>query len=465
MQGNLKEFDINYELKKLPDLPGVYIMYDKDDKIIYVGKSVSLKNRVRSYFTTNHKYKKVQAMVEHIHRFEYIIVNNETESLVLEANLIKKNRPKYNINLKDDKQYPYIKITNEKFPKILKVRDIKEDKAQYFGPFPTISDLEKLMELSILIYNIRDCKLNFDKGKFLQRPCMSYYLGRCSAPCTQNIDRENYNNDVKRVIKFLSGDTTEIKEILLNRMKQSSAKEEYELAMKYRDFLSEIDYLFTKQIFNIKKFKEYHLISYAYAENILVVAIFIVNDGLVVDRKHFIVENILDLEVEELFSNVIRQFYISHHNKVKEVYKGEIKIPKSYKKDEEGLYRDKFGKFVSNQQEFYVNFAGKYMIVTHSCGTSCYYRTVEDLSRGVTVKIEGIEKFDNTEANFAVGSSSLTGFAELYTREDSDLLMARYINFESEDCKQEYFVLKTLKNGKKKLKSISKRTPCDTPIK
>lgn len=320
MQGNLKEFDINYELKKLPDLPGVYIMYDKDDKIIYVGKSVSLKNRVRSYFTTNHKYKKVQAMVEHIHRFEYIIVNNETESLVLEANLIKKNRPKYNINLKDDKQYPYIKITNEKFPKILKVRDVKEDKAQYFGPFPTISDLEKLMELSILIYNIRDCKLNFDKGKFLQRPCMSYYLGRCSAPCTQNIDRENYNNDVKRAIKFLSGDTTEIKEILLNRMKKASVKEEYELAMKYRDFLSEIDYLFTKQIFNIKKFKEYHLISYAYAENILVVAIFIVNDGLVVDRKHFIVENILDLEVEELFSNVIRQFYISHHNKVKEVY-------------------------------------------------------------------------------------------------------------------------------------------------
>ena len=151
--------------------------------------------------------------------------------------------------------------------------------------------------------------------------------------------------------------------------------------------------------------------------------------------------------------------------KVKEVYKGEIKIPKSYKKDEEGLYRDELGKFVSNQQQFYVNFAGKYMIVTHSCGTSCYYRTVEDLSAGKTVNIEGMDKFDNTEANFAVGSSSLTGFAELYTREDSDLLMARYINFESEDCKQEYFVLKTLKNGKKKLKSISKRTPCDTPIK
>ena len=151
--------------------------------------------------------------------------------------------------------------------------------------------------------------------------------------------------------------------------------------------------------------------------------------------------------------------------KVKEVYKGEIKIPKSYKKDEEGLYRDKFGKFVSNQQEFYVNFAGKYMIVTHSCGTSCYYRTVEDLSGGVTVNIEGMDKFDNTETRPLFKDSEIGGFAKLYTREDSDLLMARYINFESEDCKQEYFVLKTLKNGKKKLKSISKRTPCDTPIK
>ena len=150
--------------------------------------------------------------------------------------------------------------------------------------------------------------------------------------------------------------------------------------------------------------------------------------------------------------------------KVKEVYKGEIKIPNSYKKDEEGLYRDELGKFVSNQQQFYVNFAGKYMIVTHSCGTSCYYRTVEDLSAGKSVKIEGMDKFDNTETRPLFKDSEMGGFAKLYTREDSDLLMARYINFESEDCKQEYFVLKTLKNGKKKLKSISKRTPCDTPI-
>ena len=151
--------------------------------------------------------------------------------------------------------------------------------------------------------------------------------------------------------------------------------------------------------------------------------------------------------------------------KVKEVYKGEIKTPKSYKKDEEGLYRDELNKFVSNQQQFYVNFAGKYMIVTHSCGTSCYYRTVEDLSAGKTVNIEGMDKFDNTETRPLFKDSEIGGFAKLYTREDSDLLMARYVNFDTDVCKQEYFVLKTLKNGKKKLKSISKRTPCDTPIK
>ena len=150
--------------------------------------------------------------------------------------------------------------------------------------------------------------------------------------------------------------------------------------------------------------------------------------------------------------------------KVKEVYKGEIKIPKSYKKDEEGLYRDELGKFVSNQQQFYVNFAGKYMIVTHSCGTSCYYRTVEDLSAGKSVKIEGMDKFDNTETRPLFKDSEMGGFAKLYTREDSDLLMARYVNFDTDICKQEYFVLKTLKNGKMKLKSISKRISCDTPI-
>lgn len=321
MQGNLNKFNINEELKKLPDLPGVYIMYNKNNEIIYVGKSISLKNRVRSYFNSSHNnYKKVQAMVENIYKFEYIIVNNETESLVLEANLIKKNKPKYNINLKDDKQYPYIKITNEKFPKILKVRDVVDDKAQYFGPFPTVSDLDKLIELSILIYKIRDCKLNFDNEKFLKRPCMSYYIGRCSAPCVKEINQIEYEKKVKEVLKFLQGDTTDIKKLLKNSMFEASINKKYELAAKYRDYLNEVDSLFSKQIFNIKKFKQYHLISYAYQENTLVVAMFIINDGLVIDRKHFIVENTLGLDIEEIFFNVIRQFYINSNFKIKEVY-------------------------------------------------------------------------------------------------------------------------------------------------
>ncbi|WP_148815907.1 hypothetical protein [Campylobacter concisus] len=151
--------------------------------------------------------------------------------------------------------------------------------------------------------------------------------------------------------------------------------------------------------------------------------------------------------------------------KVKEAYKGEIKIPNSYKKDEEGKYRDSAGKYVGNQQDFYINFAGKYMIVTHSCGTSCYYRTVEDLSAGKSVKVDGMSKFDNNLANFAVGNNFLAGYTLLTTREDSTLMLVQYLENDTDICKQEYFVLKTLKNGKMKLKSISKRTPCDTPIK
>ena len=151
--------------------------------------------------------------------------------------------------------------------------------------------------------------------------------------------------------------------------------------------------------------------------------------------------------------------------KVKEAYKGEIKIPNSYKKDEEGKYRDSAGKYVGIQQDFYINFAGKYMIVTHSCGTSCYYRTVEDLSAGKSVKVDGMSKFDNNLANFAVGNNFLAGYTLLTTREDSTLMLVQYLENDTDICKQEYFVLKTLKNGKMKLKSISKRTPCDTPIK
>ena len=150
--------------------------------------------------------------------------------------------------------------------------------------------------------------------------------------------------------------------------------------------------------------------------------------------------------------------------KVKEAYKGEIKIPNSYKKDEEGKYRDSAGKYVGNQQDFYVNFAGKYMIVTHSCGTSCYYRTVEDLSAGESVKVDGMSKFDNNLANFAVGNNFLAGYTLLTTREDSILMLVQYLENETDVCKQEYFVLKTLKNGKKELKSISEKTPCDMPI-
>lgn len=313
-------FNIKKELKKLPDLPGVYIMYNSNNEIIYVGKSKSLKNRVRSYFVKNHINKKVEALVSQIYRFEYIIVNNETESLVLEANLIKKNKPKYNINLKDDKQYPYIKITNEKYPKILKVRELKNDKSNYFGPFPNVSDLDDLIEICIIIYKIRDCKLNFNTGKTLDRPCISYFLGRCDAPCVKNIDEKTYSIIVSDVLKFLSGNFTEVKNILEYKMKSHSKNQEYEMAMKYRDYMFKIEGYFEKQIFNIKKFKEYHLISYAFENSILVVVIFIVNDGLIVDRKKFVVKDEIYDNFEDGFSSIIRQFYTEKSNIVKDIY-------------------------------------------------------------------------------------------------------------------------------------------------
>ena len=192
--------DIKDKLKELPDLPGVYIMRDASDEIIYVGKAINLKKRVRQYFDNKkNKGAKVLAMVSHIDHFEYIIVENEVEALVLESNLIKKNRPKYNIVLRDDKQYPYIKITNEKFPRILKVRQVYNDKASYFGPYPDAYAVNDAIDLFHLYYPFRTCNLDFDKGARLDRPCLNYFIKRCNAPCILNEDEDRYMENIKDI--------------------------------------------------------------------------------------------------------------------------------------------------------------------------------------------------------------------------------------------------------------------------
>ena len=215
-------FNIDEELKKLPDEPGVYIMKDKSGEIIYVGKAVSLKNRVRQYFqSSRNNPPKVQAMVRHIAEFEYIIVDNEVEALILEANLIKKHKPKYNILLRDDKQYPYIKVTtNEKYPRVLKTRKVLKDGAKYFGPYPSAYAVNDTIDIIRNLYPIRTCKINFDKNPKKTRPCLNYYIGRCVGPCLGNVDHDKYMEMIDEIIMFLSGKEDKLIEIIEEKMKK-----------------------------------------------------------------------------------------------------------------------------------------------------------------------------------------------------------------------------------------------------
>ena len=200
-------FNIDEGLKKLPDKPGVYIMKDKYGEIIYVGKAISLKKRVRQYFgSSRNNPPKVNALVSHIYEFEYIIVDNEVEALILESNLIKKHKPKYNILLRDDKQYPYIKVTiNEKYPRVIKTRRVLKDGAKYFGPYPSVYAVNDTIDIIKSLYQIRTCNQNVEKNQGRTRPCLNYYIGRCLGPCQGNVDEEKYMEMIDEIIMFLNG--------------------------------------------------------------------------------------------------------------------------------------------------------------------------------------------------------------------------------------------------------------------
>src|SRR5690554_604615 len=241
----------NFEdiLKNLPDSPGVYIMKDKSDEIIYVGKAISLKKRVRQYFQTNkNQGLKVASMVKQIHDLEYIMVENEVEALVLEANLIKKNRPKYNILLRDDKQYPYIKVTiNERYPRVLKTRLVLKDGAKYYGPFPSANAVNEAIEIFHDIYQIRDCKLNLENKDTRFRPCLNYHIGRCLGPCLGNVDEELYKGMIEDVLKFLNQKDDSLITNLEEKMRIASSQFKFEEAAKYRDQVLALRTLHEKQ--------------------------------------------------------------------------------------------------------------------------------------------------------------------------------------------------------------------------
>lgn len=298
-------------LKELPDRPGVYLMINADDEVIYVGKAISLKKRVRSYFTKlSGQAGKVRAMVSHVVRFEYIIVDNEVEALVLESNLIKEKKPRYNILLRDDKQYPYILITDQSFPRLLKVRSVGGDKGEYFGPFPNAYAVNDLIALMQRIFPLRTCSLRFERGDRLERPCLNYFIGRCPAPCIGIADEAAYLEAIESVRGFLRGKSSDLIEQTEARMRKAADEMQYELAATYRDHLKSIHTLLEKQTVSTTKDLDIDLIAMARSERRCCVQVFFMRGGKIVEREHFIIDDDYKEEDAQILRAFLMQFYM-----------------------------------------------------------------------------------------------------------------------------------------------------------
>ena len=305
-----QDFDVQEELKKLPNKPGVYIMHDADDTIMYVGKAINLHNRVRSYFRKNiGRGPQIDKMVSLIARFEYIVTDSELEALVLENNLIKEHRPKYNTMLKDDKTYPYIKITmGDEFPRILLVRQMKKDKARYFGPY-TGGNVKETIDLLNKLYQLRTCnrKLPQDIGK--ERPCLNYHINQCKAPCQGYISQEEYAKQIEQAIDFLNGKYQTVIKDLKEKMLQASEAMEYEEAMKYRDLIENIKKLSEKQKISDNVGEDKDIIALAIDGNEVVVQVFFLRNGKLIGREHFYMTQIEEPTPASILDSFVKQFY------------------------------------------------------------------------------------------------------------------------------------------------------------
>ena len=304
-------FQIEEELKKLPGQPGVYIMHDAKDAIIYVGKAISLKNRVRQYFQSSRdKTAKIRQMVSKIARFEYIVTDSELEALVLECNLIKEHRPRYNTMLKDDKTYPYIKVTaSEEYPRILFSRQMKKDKNKYFGPFTSAGAVKDTIELIRKIYRIRACsrKLPQDMGK--DRPCLYYHIHQCDAPCQGYISQADYQKSVKQAVGFLNGQYEPVMKYLEEKMRMASETMEFEKAIEYRDLLESVRKVAQKQKITSQSMEDRDIIAMAKDERDAVVQVFFVRDGKLIGREHFHMNLTGSESKAEILNSFVKQFY------------------------------------------------------------------------------------------------------------------------------------------------------------
>ena len=304
-------FQIEEELKKLPAKPGVYIMHDQDDAIIYVGKAISLRNRVRSYFReSTNKSPKIEKMVTKIARFEYIVTDSELEALVLENNLIKEHNPRYNTMLKDDKTYPYIKVTmGEDFPRVLFSRQMKKDKSRYFGPFTSAFAVKDTIELINRLYKLRTCSRVLPRDIGLERPCLNYHIGQCMAPCQEYVTKEEYRAQVEQALDFLNGNFDPILNSLQRKMEEASERLDFEEAIRYRDLYNSVKQVAQKQKITDSDGEDKDIIALARDENDAVVQVFFVRGGKLIGREHFIMTRTQDCTQAQVLLDFVKQFY------------------------------------------------------------------------------------------------------------------------------------------------------------
>lgn len=304
-------FNIEEELKKLPASPGVYIMHDKHDEIIYVGKAISLKNRVRQYFqSSRNKTAKIEKMVSKIARFEYIITDSELEALVLECNLIKEHRPRYNTMLKDDKTYPYIRVTvEEEFPRVLFSRLMKKDKSRYFGPYTSSAAVKDTIDLIHKLWKIRTCTRNLPKDIGKARPCLNYHIKQCSAPCQGYISKEEYAKSVAQTLEFLNGHYGSVLSMLEKKMMDASEELDFEKAIEYRELLNSVKQVAQKQKITSQSMEDRDIIAMARDEEDAVVQVFFVRDGKLIGREHFHVSAATAENDSQILGSFVKQFY------------------------------------------------------------------------------------------------------------------------------------------------------------
>lgn len=407
-------FDIQEELSKLPDQPGVYIMHDIADTIIYIGKARSLRKRVRQYFQPSHDEGiKKRQMVQHISRFEYIITDSELEALVLECNLIKEHCPKYNTMLRDDKTYPYIKVTvGEAFPRVVFAREMKKDKSRYFGPYTSAGAVKDTIDLVNKIYQLRTCNRNLPRDIKKDRPCLNYHIHQCDAPCQGNVSKEEYGEKVSRVLEFLNGNYRPVIKDLEEKMMKASNELQFEKAIEYRELLGSVKQIAQKQKITNADGEDKDIVAMANDDTDAVVQVFFVRGGKIIGRDHFHVRVGAEEDKTSVLTTFVKQFYSGTPFIPKEIM---IQEPVEEQEILEEWLTKKRGKKViiripqKGMKEKLVELAGKNAQLVLSQDKEKIKRE-EGRTIGAVKEIEGLLGMKNLNRMEAFDISNINGF-------------------------------------------------------